>query len=73
MELLHARAILKIDARGEQARDAGNYRRHVVAQQLPLLTINVLLSVTGFRTCGLGIDGADGPDERMEDLSEGER
>jgi hypothetical protein len=59
MEILHARTILKIDAGGVQARDAGNYRRHVIAQQLPLLTIKVFLPVTGFRTCGPGIDGAD--------------
>src|SRR5437879_4637378 len=72
MEILHARTILKIDAGGVQAGDAGNYSRHVVAQQLPLLTINVLLPVTRFRTCGLGIDGADAVGMSVRKISQKE-
>src|SRR5262245_14729392 len=59
MEVLHARTVLKIDAGSSQGGDAGHDRRHVVAQKLPLLTISVGLPVTGLRTCGPGIDGAD--------------
>src|SRR5215467_6951511 len=59
MEILCVRPILKIYARCLQAGDAGNYRRYVVTQKLPLLTINIFLPRTGFRTGGAGIDSAD--------------
>src|SRR5437016_8892695 len=59
MEILHARTILKIYAGEVQAGNAGKYRRHVVAQNLPLLAINALVSFTGLRTCEADIDSAD--------------
>src|SRR5882757_6824730 len=59
MEITHVRTILEVYAGGMQTGNAGNYRRHVVAQKLPLLAINVLAAFTGLRTCEAGIDRAD--------------
>ena len=56
MKVLHMGTGLKVYPGGAQGGNSGDQRGHVVAQQLPLLTVYISSLIRGFRPRSPGID-----------------